>query len=53
MGAYAGRELPAGNIMSLMIQAETIHELDEAIPVLEESLRQLGRRSWMVCSSSS
>ena len=41
MGAYAGRELPAGNIMSLMIQTETMQELDEAIPLLEESMRQL------------
>ena len=41
MGAYAGRELPAGNIMSLMIRTETMHELDEAIPMLEEAMRQL------------
>ena len=41
VGAYAGRELPAGNIMSLMIRTETMQELDEAIPLLEESMRQL------------
>ena len=41
IGSYAGRELPEGNIVSLMIRTENMQDLDEAIPVLVESLRQL------------
>ena len=41
VGSYAGRELPEGNIVSLMIRAENMQDLDEAVPVLVESMRQL------------
>ena len=41
MGSYAGRELPASNIVSLMVRTETMQVFDEAGAVLDESLQQL------------
>ena len=41
VGSYAGRELPANNIVSLMIRTETMQVYDEAGTVLDESLQQL------------
>ena len=34
------RALPAGDTVSLMIRTENVQGLDDAIPVLEESVRQ-------------
>ena len=41
VGRYAGRELPANNIVSLMIRAETMNGLVEAGKVLDVALGQL------------
>lgn len=41
VGSYAGRKLPANNIVSLMIRRETMQVYNEAGTVLDESLQQL------------